>query len=100
MRIEGLILGITIVAILGGIRGLTGRQITLGILLSLLFLPIGIIYTVLCKPLGKQTEATPPPPLPTTTVPIDGLERLRNLFERGAITSDEYKTQKRKLLGS
>jgi hypothetical protein len=103
MTIEGLIVGVTLVAILvgvvGGIRGLTGRQITLGILLSLLFLPVGIIYTVVCRPLGKQTEATPPP-LPPTTVPIDGLERLRNLFERGAINQDEYETQKRKLLGS
>lgn len=52
--------GITIVAILvvvlGGIRGLTGRQIMLGILLSLLFLPIGIIYGAVCKPLENEPK--------------------------------------------
>lgn len=98
MKIEAIFVGVALIAVLGGIRGLTGRQITLGILLSLLFLPVGIIYTVVCKPLGKRTEATPPPLTPTT-VPVDELERVRNLFERGAINQDEYETQKCKLLG-
>jgi Short C-terminal domain len=101
MTIEGLIVGVTLVAILvgvvGGIRGLTGRQIMLGILRSY-SCPLASYTPLFVKPLGRQTEATPPQA--PATVPIDGLERLRNLVERGAINQEEYETQKRKLLGS
>jgi Short C-terminal domain len=100
MTIEGLIVGVTLVAILvgvvGGIRGLTGRQIMLGILRSY-SCPLASYTPLFVSPWEDKPKQPASGP---TTVPIDGLERLRNLVERGAINQEEYETQKRKLLGS
>ena len=51
------------------------------------------------RPEGDRAEAAGPPPEPVERSPLEEIERLAALKERGAISEEEFETHKRRLLG-
>lgn len=65
------------------------------ILVPQLIILIGIVVAIvfLCRYLATRTKRE------REKAPLENLERLRGLLDRGAITQEEYEHQKRKLMG-
>lgn len=65
------------------------------ILVPPLIILIGIVVAIvfLCRYLATRTKRE------REKAPLENLERLRDLLDRGAITQEEYEYQKHKLMG-